>query len=120
MKQLDTEQDRRFFKRLCTIFTEIDPEAQKKAEESRDEFSKGINDIFKDVDFGNLPKISESYNHLIKVEEETGLHIPAVTFLENFLEESANDEESIKLKNFYFKVKKKYIEYENSEDINNF
>jgi len=120
MKQLDTEQDRRFFKRLCKIFTEIDPEAQEKAEESRDKFSQGINEMFKDVEFGNLPKISESYDHLLKVEEKTGLHIPAVTFLETFLEESANDEESIKLKNFYFKVKKKYIEHEESEDINNF
>jgi hypothetical protein len=117
----DTDQERRFLKKLFKSFSHTKEETKVQSNQLCNKILNGLSEECENKGI-KLPKsdIEKSYNHLISFEKENGVRLPVVSLFEQMLSDPDSQNEIRHFKDFYFSAKQKYIELEESEDINNF
>lgn len=123
--QPDTDQERRFIKKLISMFQKEDDKIKNQTNKKIDELLEVFNKKLVEDKKVNIEPIKNfdvenSLAEAFDFEEQNNLRLPIVSYFEAIMNESNLPKEMSGFKEYYFELKQKYIELEESEDINNF
>ena len=123
--QPDTDQERRFIKKLISMFRKEDDKIKNQTNKKMDELLEVFNKKLVEDKKVNIEPIKnfDAENSLAEAfdfEEQNNLRLPIVSYFEAIMNDSDLPKEMSGFKEYYFELKQKYIELEESEDINNF
>ena len=121
----DTDQERRFIKKLVSMFKKEDQKIKNQTNKKMDELLEVFNNKLVEDKKINMEPIKnfdteKSFVELFDFEEKNNVRLPIVSHFEAMMNGSALPKEMRDFKEYYFELKQKYIELEESEDINNF
>ena len=123
--QPDTDQERRFIKKLISMFQKEDDKIKNQTNKKMDELLEVFNNKLVEDKKINMEPIKnfnteKSFVELFDFEEKNNVRLPIVSYFEAMMNDSTLPKEMSGFKEYYFELKQKYIELEESEDINNF
>lgn len=121
----DTDQERRFIKKLISMFQKEDDKIKNQTNKKMDELLEVFNNKLVEDKKINMEPIKnfnteKSFVELFDFEEKNNVRLPIVSYFEAMMNDSTLPKEMSGFKEYYFELKQKYIELEESEDINNF
>jgi uncharacterized protein (UPF0147 family) len=121
----DTDQERRFIKKLMSMFEKEDQKIKNQTNKKMDELLEVFNNKLVEDKKINMEPIKnfnteKSFVELFDFEEKNNVRLPIVSYFEAMMNDSTLPKEIRDFKEYYFELKQKYIELEESEDINNF
>jgi uncharacterized protein (UPF0147 family) len=121
----DTDQERRFIKKLISMFEKEDQKIKNQTNKKMDELLEVFNNKLVEDKKINMEPIKnfnteKSFVELFDFEEKNNVRLPIVSYFEAMMNDSTLPKEIRDFKEYYFELKQKYIELEESEDINNF
>jgi hypothetical protein len=121
----DTDQERRFIKKLVSMFKKEDQKIKNQTNKKMDELLEVFNNKLVEDKKINMEPIKnfnaeKSFVELFDFEEKNNVRLPIVSYFEAMMNDSTLPKEMRDFKEYYFELKQKYIELEESEDINNF
>lgn len=121
----DTDQERRFIKKLMSMFKKEDQTIKNQTNKKMNELLEVFNNKLVEDKKINMEPIKnfnteKSFVELFDFEEKNNVRLPIVSYFEAMMNDSTLPKEMRDFKEYYFELKQKYIELEESEDINNF